>query len=52
MKHEISRRAMVGSVMAAGAAGTVGWFRGWDAEDPASRAPGDAEGTRELKGSL
>ncbi len=42
MKQEISRRAMVGSVMAAGAAGTVGWFRGWDTLDaagPAAAAP-------------
>ena len=36
MKHEISRRAMVGSVVAAGAAGTVGWFRGWDGVDAAA----------------
>lgn len=38
MKHEISRRAMVGSVVAAGAAGTVGWFRGWDTADAAGAA--------------
>ena len=38
MKQEISRRAIVGSVMAAGAAGAVGWFRGWDTIDAVAAA--------------
>ena len=48
MKQEISRRAMVGTVMAAGTAGAVGWFRGWDAIDAAAPPAPAAAASDEL----
>lgn len=48
MKQQISRRAMVGSVMAASAAGAVGWYRGWDVIDAAAPAAPAAAASDEL----